>query len=155
MDYSHQCSTKTFSNAPVRSQTRRNILSLRHFIIVLFLLQFTYGNHCLAGSTVAHTDVLIQLLVTHAIPEGIQGKAVYVSIEPLSGGSIIDSWGLSYKVPDSFKQAWFFFIDDMPDANWEHPCRYIFIETDTNTSHILSAKTPPDKLIHLIKLHPQ
>jgi hypothetical protein len=22
---------------------------------------------------------------------------------------------------------WAFFVDDAPEANWEHPCRYIFV----------------------------
>lgn len=154
MDYSHHYSTKTFSSAPMRSQTRHNTLSLRHFIIVLILLHLSCSNHCLAGGAVVRTETLLQLLVKRAMPEGIQGKVIFVMSEPLASGSIINSWGVTYKVPDSFRQAWFFFIDDMPDANWEHPCRYIFIDTDTSNVHILTAKTPPDRLINMIKLHP-
>lgn len=124
-------------------------------LAILMLLQLPYSNHCLAGGFAATTEQLLQLLVKHAMPEGAQGKAIFASAQPLAGGTAIGSWGFTYTAPDSFRQSWYFFVDDQPEANWEHPCRYIFIDIDTNESHILTAKTPPDKLTSLRSLYPQ
>jgi uncharacterized repeat protein (TIGR02543 family) len=33
-------------------------------------------------------------------------------------------------VPVPFERFWFFFVDDRPGANWNHPCRYVFVAED-------------------------
>ncbi len=50
--------------------------------------------------------------------------------------------------------SWFFFIDDMPNANWEHPCRYVFVNSTTGEYHIYNKQRPPlmdDMMIPLIE----
>lgn len=39
--------------------------------------------------------------------------------------------------------SWFFFIDDVPNANWEHPCRYVFINIDNGKYEIYDRVRPP------------
>ncbi len=68
--------------------------------------------------------------------------AVYVSRTPLAGGSEIRSWIRTFKVPQEMAGAWFFFIDDAPQANWEHPCRYVFVDTATGVLKVINAATP-------------
>lgn len=44
-----------------------------------------------------------------------------------------------------YPSNWVFFIDDLPFANWNHPCRYVFINTsDGNYAIINSNKYPVD-----------
>ena len=33
---------------------------------------------------------------------------------------------LTYLRTPSF-DSWYFFIDDSPNSNWEHPCRHVFV----------------------------
>ncbi len=80
---------------------------------------------------------------------------VYLAGEPFAGGSEIGSWIESITVPSEFESAWFFFIDDAPDANWEHPCRYVFVEVETGAIGIISGSTPPDTLIDMERLYPE
>ena len=37
---------------------------------------------------------------------------------------------------------WAFLIDDFPQANWEHPCRYVFVHVD-GTLSIVEETAPP------------
>lgn len=39
--------------------------------------------------------------------------------------------------------SWFFFIDDMPLANWSHPCRYVYVDVCNGTYSIKDMKFPP------------
>jgi hypothetical protein len=85
----------------------------------------------------------------------IKNKNIYISNQPLKSGEEIASWSHIYSVPEEFKSAWFVFIDDAPDANWEHPCRYVFIDEITGSYKIVEAKSPPDDLEKMIKIYPK
>lgn len=42
------------------------------------------------------------------------------------------------------RDAYIYFIDEMPNANWTHPCKYIFVDKRNGTIDVTSASTPPD-----------
>ena len=41
------------------------------------------------------------------------------------------------------QDAYIYFIDEMPNANWTHPCRYIFVDKRNGILDVISASTPP------------
>ena len=43
-----------------------------------------------------------------------------------------------------YERFYFAFVDDMPGANWDHPCRYIFWSEDKSEFTILYKSTYPD-----------
>jgi len=60
-------------------------------------------------------------------------------------GSRISGW----KKPDEIvvdRDSWFFFVDEHPGANWEHPARYILVDKATGAVRNIPAKTPPRQL---------
>ena len=73
----------------------------------------------------------------------IEGKNIYIDPSPLAKGTQINSWRevVTRQSPD---EEWFFFIDDMPMANWEHPCRYVFVDKETGEYTTLDANSPPN-----------
>jgi hypothetical protein len=81
-------------------------------------------------------------------------KIVYVSIDLLKPGQAVKSWGQNYQVPGDFQQAWLFFIDDQPEANWQHACRYIFVDAGSGKYTITKALTPPDSMENMKKIFP-
>jgi hypothetical protein len=81
-------------------------------------------------------------------------KIVYVSIDLLKPGQAVKSWGHDYKVPGDFQPAWLFFIDDRPEANWQHACRYIFVDAGSGKYTIIKALTPPDSMENMKKIFP-
>ncbi|MDD9302460.1 MAG: hypothetical protein HUK40_08990 [Desulfobacter sp.] len=80
---------------------------------------------------------------------------LFVSDHPIQGGTEIPSWGKTLRVPANFGQAWFFFVDDQPQANWGHDCRYFFVDIQTGRFGVVSALTPPDNWSRMEKFqHP-
>jgi hypothetical protein len=68
----------------------------------------------------------IGLLVAEADRTNGGLSDVYLSSKPLPAGAVIASYRgqpITTAAP-----AWFGFIDDMPGANWDHPCRYVLID---------------------------
>ena len=39
--------------------------------------------------------------------------------------------------------SWFFFIDDVPFGDWEHPCRYVFVNSTDGTYIVQDHRRPP------------
>ncbi len=104
----------------------------------------------------ASTPDFLQLLRGPILGESLEGKRVYVAKAPLAGGTPISTWARKIAVPERFARAWFVFIDDQPEANWEHAARYVFIDT-ANTSEfaVVQGRTPPDDLSSMRLLYPQ
>ncbi len=42
-----------------------------------------------------------------------------------------------------FERFYFAFVDDVPRANWEHPCRYVFVSEDATSFAVLYKMMPP------------
>lgn len=49
--------------------------------------------------------------------------------------------------------SWFFFIDDKPFANWEHPCRYAFVNINDGDVEFVEKKMPPMLSMERIVTH--
>ena len=52
------------------------------------------------------------------------------------------------KISCPYSTNWVVFIDDYVFANWEHPCRYIFINAETKEYKIVKEVLPPDDLVN-------
>lgn len=76
----------------------------------------------------------------------LEGKRCFISVQLQKGGEIIKSWSKDQQVPEKFAFAWIVFIDDAPEANWEHSCRYVFVDAASGEYVIRRASTPPDNL---------
>lgn len=100
-------------------------------------------------------EALRELLEKDVLKESLAGKRVYVSRKPLPGKKYIYTWRMKVQVPPKFPRAWFFFVDDMPEANWEHPCRYVFVDVKTHDSVVVKASLPPKNLDTMISLDKQ
>ncbi len=82
------------------------------------------------------------------------GKVVYRLDAALKKGDKIHAMAHIYTV-ESFDAAQIFFIDDEPEANWEHPCRYILIDPQTDDYKIIKASAPPNNLDLYTKIYPE
>ena len=72
------------------------------------------------------------------------GKLVSVIPDPVDEGTSVEIWGgkPALSAPAS---GWLFFIDDYPGANWEHPCRYVFVDEDDQIT-VVEAMSPPTNI---------
>jgi hypothetical protein len=69
------------------------------------------------------------------------GKKVYESFDMiLVGQSVLHPMGHSITTSED---SWFFLIDDVPMANWEHPCKYVLVGQRTGAITVVNESAPP------------
>jgi len=83
-----------------------------------------------------------------------ENKIVYVYEKILPSGFEIKSWGTTHTVPKEFPEAWFFFIDEQPDANWGHRCKYVFVNIETGKYSVIESTNPPDSMDGMKMIYP-
>lgn len=76
----------------------------------------------------------------------LAGRAQNVALDGLEelcvvGQTRLTTWG-HCDVAAPWGACWVFFVDDDPSANWEHPCRYVFVARDLSAVAVQYAMTP-------------
>jgi len=66
---------------------------------------------------------------------------IYEGIQP--GGTILQSFKDEATVPFD---AYFFLVDNLPSANWEHPCQWVFVDAETGELSVVDMMSPPRDL---------
>lgn len=65
---------------------------------------------------------------------------VYLDSTVVPGGSRVEIDGA---VRTMHRDTAVAFVDDMPGANWGHPCRYLLMDVDTGDVEVVPAHLPP------------
>jgi len=95
-------------------------------------------------------SVAFQIVLNDILGGSMEGKWVYAAKEAVKPETEIKAFNKIVKSP-SF-DGWFFFIDDHPWANWEHSCRYVFVNTITGEYQIIPSSMPPDNIHRMERL---
>ena len=82
------------------------------------------------------------------------GVNVHMSISTLTPSDRIKSWyGEIARPPEApAERLWFAYVDPSPDANFEHPVEYVFVDDQDGTTWVVHGTTPPDNLSSLEKI---
>jgi len=81
------------------------------------------------------------LVLTELLDGDTTGKRLMVHPELLHAGTAIPTWhGTALSVP---ADGFVVFVDDFALANFEHPCRYVFVDHATGVLQVTAARTPP------------
>ena len=94
----------------------------------------------LLGGTVNTADEALTVLKTQIAPADFEQKMVFKAKSMSSKSETIGDWRGDLTMAPT--EGWFFFVDDNPGANWEHPCRYAFV-TKTGEIHWTPSMSPP------------
>ena len=121
--------------------------------LILLLAQCGHATSCNSGNNKITADKAIQIVTGKVLSGKLNGKIVYISKMPLKKGETIRAIRKTYQV-DAFVSSWVFFIDDAPEANWEHPCRYVFVDEDTGKYTVIEGTTPPYDMNIFMKIFP-
>ena len=120
-----------------------------------FLLLFLTITSTMLFAQVSHQAAL-SLVLKEVVKENIQYVNVWKNNNLLTAGNKVEmhkSGGFN----NPYAKSFVFFVDDMPFANWAHPCRYVFIDYYTGNIIVKNAKIYPDKweqdftIVHEIK----
>ena len=73
------------------------------------------------------------------------GRRIAVHPDLLSPGTAIETWHeTAITTPAA---GYVVFVDDLAFANFEHPCRYVFVDQATGGMTVVSATTPPNDVL--------
>ncbi len=106
--------------------------------------------------------IFLSLIVVFGLGKQLYSQSSELKIlkkEVLTGQDGVDYWLYQYsktvsssdtiklwnrKISSPFKESVLFFIDDVPLANWTHPCRYVFVDKQNQNSYeVISETSPP------------
>ncbi|MBN1434266.1 hypothetical protein JW921_05855, partial [Candidatus Fermentibacterales bacterium] len=79
------------------------------------------------------------LVVTELLSGSYEGKSVLSLPSGVTEGQLVDSWHVQVEAPfDGFLVL----VDDIALANWEHPCRWVFVSF-AGDMEVVRMQTPP------------
>lgn len=93
-----------------------------------------------------------QKVVTELFAGDLGRRALYARPGLMKLGATVSGW----RIPGILTvraDSWFFFVDDAPGANWEHPAHYVLVNRATGAIRSLPARTPPRQLQSLRALN--
>jgi hypothetical protein len=120
-------------------------------LIIFLFIGLTYAS---VEKKSIDKDQAWQIVKEKILAKEQKNKIVYISTDLLESGQVVKSWGHDYEVPGAYQKAWLFFIDDQPGANWEHACRYVFVDAGSGKYTSIKARTPLDSMEKMKKIFP-
>ena len=95
------------------------------------------------AESVDNQDAALQVLTDRLLGHSLQGRRVYVANAQVTDSVTIPLWRGEVSLAGG--PGWLFFVDDRPQANWEHPCRYVLV-AQTGAITVVKATMPPKDL---------
>lgn len=94
----------------------------------------------LVGATALTRSDAYQQITNDLLASDLDGRAILALNGLVAGGDYIsDVHGQTYRAPST---SYFFLVDDHFTANWDHPCRYVFVDYLTGEMTIHAANAP-------------
>lgn len=117
---------------------------MRKTLLVLVLLVALSG-----AATVTDAGSAADLVLSEVLNGDITGRSIMVLDEMIAQGTVIGAWSYQVTAP---MDGWLVLIDDMAYANWEHPCRWVFVNSQGEMETVRMT-TPPDALERMRVTH--
>jgi hypothetical protein len=92
-------------------------------------------------SQISKDSAFIIVQKTLLLEDNYSSKNIYVHKNIISPLDTLKTFYNEIITPNYY--SWFFFIDDIPLANWGHDCRYVFVDSQTGYLTIQNANLPP------------
>jgi len=122
-----------FSPQPKGCAMKKTIVVLSIVIACFLIASFAQAQ---SGVRQAYGIVVAQVLGGDTA-----GKKIYCSPKITTPGMTVQGWRKSLTLPDA--PGYLCFVDDLPEANWEHPARLVFVDSSTGACQVYDMTTPP------------
>lgn len=107
------------------------------------LAAVTAAPQSAAETAVDSREAALAALTDRLLGHSLQGRRVYAADATIANTVTVPLW--RGEVSLSGGRGWLFFVDDKPQANWEHACRYVLV-AQTGAITVAKATTPPKNL---------
>lgn len=88
--------------------------------LIFTTMTFLLGIAVHAQVTKSHADDMVMSLISNT------NSIAYGRNETINGCDIIKTAD-GVEIRNPYEQSYVYYIDDLPEANWAHPCRYCFV----------------------------
>lgn len=112
----------------------------------LALICLAFMAAFVSASTISNPQQAASLVFSDVLEGEIDGKSVLSFERLLIAGESVGTWHEDIIVPVT---GYLVLIDDAAYANWEHPCRWVFVTADGEVE-IIRLMTPPDALPEMV-----
>ncbi len=130
-----------------RMSTGRGLAGLSLVLGVIVLLGASMD---VARATTYSRDDAAQIVTTTLLGGTTEGIRLFVYPETISAGTTVSTY--KRDVFTAPAEGFFLFIDLHPRANWEHDCRYVFVDAATGAVEEYKAMVPPAWQLEMIEL---
>lgn len=132
---------RTLSRAAfVRQDGKTTFLAVEALPEGLTAVETAARTAAATATAVDSREAAVAALTDRLLGHSLQGRRVYVSNEEVEDTATVALW--RGEVTLAGGPGWLFFVDDKPQANWEHPCRYVLV-AKTGEITTASATMPP------------
>lgn len=130
-----------------------NKIIMRKIFTLLLFICLAYGLQANQQKKITK-DEAWKIILNDVLESDTSYTEVYVSKFVISSNDTINTM-LSYDISPDF-DSWFFFIDENPSQNWNHQCKYIYLNINNGFYIEKEMICPPDldKMDCLIRYSP-
>lgn len=123
----------------------RSVQVLCSSVFLIFLLLAPLADAQISTPVAARDYVLDDLLQGETA-----GKRILVHPDLLAAGTEIHAWHTIPLVTPA--EGYVVFIDDFAYANFEHPCRYVFVDPTFGATQVVENRTPPREMAKWLEM---
>ncbi|OQY26373.1 MAG: hypothetical protein B6244_13730 [Candidatus Cloacimonetes bacterium 4572_55] len=113
---------------------------MRYFQMTTVVLLISCALVTSAAFADVTRDQAQDIVLNQALTGEMGSVDIYQSYNPVDATGV--KVGIGYAAP-FFPQSWAFLVDHTWFADWEHPCRYIFVDVDSGNYEIIAHTQPP------------
>ncbi|MFQ6031721.1 MAG: C13 family peptidase, partial [Candidatus Zixiibacteriota bacterium] len=103
--------------------------SVPHFLAILFLVTMVSLISLTKVEAVVSREQGLEIVIKKIVGEETEKVNIWAYPTTLTNYAEIKTPKGSIFSP--YEESWFFFVDDHPFENWEHPCRYVLVDRET------------------------
>jgi hypothetical protein len=108
-------------------------------VALKLLMVLLFAVTAVAVASVSSPTDAARLVYSELLNGSIEGRQVLAWPTACSEGQAVDAWHESITVPFD---GYLVLVDDMALANWEHPCRWVFVSGE-GSMQVIDMLTPP------------
>lgn len=127
--------------------------NIRFIVVTLISTLLFTGCTPEVKKPVTSLNVAKDLVIDRIFKKDLGKRAMFASPQLKQAGVMIGTWPTPEKIKVS-RDSWFFFIDDAPGANWEHPARFILVDQRSGKIQSIPVSTPPRELSNMKAMNP-
>lgn len=122
---------------------------MKKWLLIMTLVVSVFGITQVLAAQVGLEDAY-QVVVKGLLQGDRTGKRIFGFRRMTTPGMTVEVWRHSIMLPET--SGFLLFVDDLPEANWEHPARLVFVNPKEGDFKVYQVRLPPDILPQFVEM---